>query len=307
MNDTSSIVEIDHVTQAYRVGFWLKRTEVLSDVSFTIKRNSIFGLLGANGAGKTTLIKLMVGLHRPVNGEVRVMGTPAFFLESKAHLGYLPERPYFNEHLTAEKLLYYMGRLSGMTDSEIDKRIPEVLDLVNMSHARHMELRRYSKGMLQRAGIAQALLHDPELLVFDEPMSGLDPLGRREMRDLMQMLGKNGKTVFFSTHIVQDVEAICEQIAIIEKGKLLGVGSVQDFLGKQTLRTEVFVDTASENKIKNLLKNGEIYEKLPDSGKITLSDERKLNELLGKLLQEGIQIKSVTPVRPSLEDFYKRT
>ncbi len=301
--NTHPILEIRSVDQVYRLGFMMKRTQVLFDVSFVVKPNTIFGLLGANGAGKTTLIKSVVGLHRPTRGEVRVGGVPAYFLEAKTKIGYLPERPYFPDHLTGEALLHYMGALSGMKKHEITARIPGVLKTVSMTHAGGTELRRYSKGMLQRIGVAQAILHDPELLVLDEPMSGLDPLGRKEIRDLMVRLKNEGKSVFFTTHIIQDAEAICEEIALLEKGRLVSAGPVMSFLSKGPYPVEICLGGVTDALERKLLGR---KEKIPEGLKVVLESEAQVGKTLETCLAEKAQILSVVPLRPSLEDLYKR-
>ena len=215
------ILAVSDVNQEFRVGFWLKRVQILHSVSLTIPERSIFGFLGANGAGKTTLIQLIVGLRKPTLGSVKVLGHDARSLEARSKIGYLPERPYFHPHLTGEGTLLYYGKLSGLTTTKIRSRIPSVLSAVGLRDAGRLELKNYSKGMLQRIGIAQALIHDPEFLVLDEPMSGLDPLGRKEMRELLLSLAREGRTLFFSSHIISDVEAICDQIALIQRGRIL--------------------------------------------------------------------------------------
>src|ERR1700733_8036996 len=183
-----SLMEIKGIEQKFRTGFWMTHVQVLHDVNLSVPEKSIFGFLGANGAGKTTLINLIVGLRKPTAGEIRIRGDISTSSAARARMGYLPERPYFYEHLTGEQFLDYFGTLSGMTRSSIRARIPVALSRVGMSAARKIELRKYSKEMLQRIGIAQAILHEPEFLVLDEPMSGLDPLGRKEMRELINQL-----------------------------------------------------------------------------------------------------------------------
>ena len=230
-------VTIKNVDQSFRVGFWLRPVEVLHQVSLTIPERSIFGFLGANGAGKTTLIHLMTGLRKPTRGSVQVFGKYATSIEAKSRMGYLPERPYFHEHLTGEGLLKYFGALAGLKPKEILTRIPKVLTQVGMANARRLELKRYSKGMLQRIGIAQALIHDPELLVLDEPMSGLDPLGRKEMRELILRLSQEGRTIILSSHVIPDVEAICDQVAFLDRGRLLECGPLAQLLSRSPLQT----------------------------------------------------------------------
>lgn len=228
----NTVLEVEQVDHFFRVGFLMKQVQILFEVSLSVPERSIFGFLGLNGAGKTTLIQLIAGLRKASKGRVKIFGEDATSIEARTRLGYLPERPYFHEHLTGEGLLNYYGKLSGLSRVDISARIPSVLEKVGMSHARKVELRKYSKGMLQRIGMAQALIHDPEFLLLDEPMSGLDPLGRREMRELIKGLKKEGRTLFFSSHVISDVEEICDQVAFIQKGRITDVGPVSAFLSK---------------------------------------------------------------------------
>ena len=227
------ILELTDVDQSFRSGFWLRQQQVLHQVSFSVPEGSVFGFLGANGAGKTTVIHLITGLRQPTRGQVKVFGKDATSLESRARIGYLPERPYFYDHLTGEGILKYFGTLSGLSRAKILSRIPKVLSQVDLTAARKVELRKYSKGMLQRIGIAQALIHNPEFLILDEPMSGLDPLGRKKMRELILQLASEGRTIFFSSHVIPDVEAMCTQVGILKKGRLIGCGPIEQWKGKQ--------------------------------------------------------------------------
>lgn len=201
---------------------------ILENVTLDVQAGRVTGFLGANGAGKTTLIHLIVGIRRPLAGQVLIFGSPTADKRSRARIGYLPERPYFYEHLTGERTLRYFGELSAMPKPELKPRIAEVLEIVGLSHAARRELRHYSKGMLQRIGIAQAILHRPDLLVLDEPMSGLDPLGRREIRLLIERLHAQGVTIFFSSHVVSDVEAVCDDVVAIEGGRIIGAGPIAE-------------------------------------------------------------------------------
>lgn len=206
----------------------MKRQVVLHDVSAAIHRGRTTGFLGANGAGKTTLIHLIVGIRQPLSGRVLLDGAPTADAASRARMGYLPERPYFYEHLTGRRILRYFAQLSGIPRAEREPRIRHALEVVGLQDSGEKELRNYSKGMLQRIGIAQAILHDPELLILDEPMSGLDPIGRREIRQLIQDLKAKGTTIFFSSHVVSDVEAVCDDVIAIQKGKVLGCGPISE-------------------------------------------------------------------------------
>lgn len=299
-----TILEISNVHQKFRSGFWMTQAHVLKDVSLSVPEKSVFGFLGANGAGKTTLIHLIVGLRKPTEGTVRLKGVDTFEAAARAKIGYLPERPYFHEHLTGEGVLKYFGALSGMPSSHVMDRIPKVLAAVNMSHARHLELRRYSKGMLQRIGIAQAILHDPEFLVLDEPMSGLDPVGRKEMRELIVNLASEGRTIFFTSHVISDVEAICDQVALIQKGKMIGCGPIGKFLSQGPLATEIAFSGVTPDRAKAIQEFVQFRE-ISDGIRATVSGQDAVTEALKKLMQMDAKILWVNPIRPSLENFFE--
>jgi len=226
------ILEVEALHHSFRQGFWLKPKKILEAVSFQISEKSIYGLLGANGAGKTSLIHLIVGLRRPTGGTVKFRGQESSSKKARSKMGYLPERPYFHEHLTGEGFLRFFGTLSGMDRPRMIARIEKVLNTVGMNYGRNTLLKDYSKGMLQRIGVAQAILHDPEFLVLDEPMSGLDPMGRKDMRDLISGLASEGRTVFFSTHLISDAEMICDQVGVLKEGRLVKSGSSESVLGR---------------------------------------------------------------------------
>src|SRR5205807_1605978 len=222
-------IEILGLEKTYSVGFWRKRPKrALLPLQLTVEEGEIFGFLGPNGAGKTTTLKMLMGLIFPTAGSARILGREWTDPEVKAQIGFLPEQPYFYDYLTAHELLDYYGQLSGVSTHDRKRRIDEVLGLVGLSDVKGVQLRKFSKGMLQRVGIAQAILHNPRLVFLDEPMSGLDPIGRREVRDLMEQLKHEGKTVFFSTHILSDAEALCDRVAIIHRGELRGIGAVAE-------------------------------------------------------------------------------
>lgn len=301
---TTTAIKIENADQIFRVGFWLNRTQVLFDVNLEVPEKSIFGFLGANGAGKTTLIHLITGLRRPTRGQVSVFGRHSDTLEAKMRLGYLPERPYFHDHLTGEGLLHYIGVLAGMKSKQIRARIPKVLSTVGMTAARRVKLKLYSKGMLQRIGIAQTLLHDPDILVLDEPMSGLDPLGRKEIRELIIQLASEGRTIFFSTHVIPDVEAICDQIALIQKGRLIGFGPIKKFLAADSSRIEIAfgelpstVDPATWLEVESL-------RKIPEGFRGVVQGYDRTERVMRNILDAKGRLFSMNPVRPSLEDLF---
>lgn len=277
----------------------MRKVEVLRGVSLEVEKNRVFGFLGPNGAGKTTLIQLLVGIRRPTSGEVMIQGHRATSNEAKKLIGFLPERPYFYDFLTGETFLKRFGKLGGLEDSVLKKRVPKILDRVGMSHAAQLTLRKYSKGMLQRIGIAQALLRDPELIVLDEPMSGLDPLGRREVRELILKLKEDGKTVFFSSHVIPDVEAVCDEVAILQKGKIVSSGSLSELLRDRETGVEVVFGNMEREKAKRFHKG---VTSLGESFKCVVADQNAATELAGKVIEAQGQILSINPVRPSLED-----
>lgn len=299
------ILDIQKVRQSFRSGFWMRQVEVLHGISFQIQPGSVTGLLGPNGAGKTTLIQLIVGLRRPRSGQVLLGGQASFSPTSRRRLGYLPERPYFYEFLTAEKLLNYVGSLYGLHGFPLGARVDQILDLVRLGSARKQEVKTYSKGMLQRLGIAQCLLHDPDILVLDEPMSGLDPIGRKEMRELIQSLSRQGKTILFSSHIIPDVEAICNEVLVLRQGNLVESGPIWNFLAKGPIRTEIALSGISGERIKELTDSILELESIPDGLKVTVPSQTTVNEILGKVLNENGRVLWVSPIRPSLEDIFQ--
>ena len=240
-----------------------------------------------------------------MTGHVLVDGRDAMTPEARAQVGYLPERPYFHEHLTGKELLQYFGKLAGMKRAVLGSRINQVLKTVGMAEAGDLELRRYSKGMLQRIGIAQAILHDPEFLVLDEPMSGLDPMGRKEMRELILELAAHGRTIFFSSHIIPDVEAICDQVALLQRGRLIGCGPIGQFLAQGPLQTEIGFSGVSLEATKKMTEFLSVRE-MPDGIRATVSTQGIVTQVLQKLLGLKAQILWVTPIRPSLEELFTK-
>ncbi len=297
------MLEILDVKQSFRTGFWLKQTEVLKGITFTVPAKSVFGFLGPNGAGKTTLIHLITGIKRPSQGQILLDGVPAHEKAAKVRIGYLPERPYFYDHLTGEKLLQFFGRLTGMADREIESRIPSVLESVGMLHARKLELKKYSKGMLQRIGIAQAIIHSPQFLVLDEPMSGLDPVGRKEIRELILSLAREGRTIFFSSHVIPDVEAICDSVAMIRKGELIGCGSVNQFLSRESNPVEIGFSRLPLEQAKGLGAFS-VMREMSEGIRGTVPKEKDVDGVLRALLEARASILWVNPIRPSLEDAF---
>jgi ABC-2 type transport system ATP-binding protein len=282
-------------------------------VSFDVKQGEIFGFLGPNGSGKSTTIKILFEIIFPSAGTARLFGKELGNKESKKRIGFLPENPYFYDYLTSTQFLRFHGRLLGLNNDFLAKRIPEVLDLVGMRGTDSMYLRSFSKGMLQRIGLAQAIVHDPELVVLDEPMTGLDPVGRKEVRDLMIHLKDRGKTVFFSTHILSDVETVCDRVAILNKGKLLKCGSLAELISVDTKYVDLLWRGTSKALIdyfktldSKLSISGEIiYLKVEPFEKEPLGDfESRINLIVQKGFELGGRVQSVSPKKDSLEDMF---
>src|SRR5438876_7884581 len=296
------VIEILGLEKTYLVGFWRKRPKrALHPLHLTVEEGEVFGFLGPNGAGKTTTLKLLMGLVFPTSGSARLLGRDWTDPEVKAQIGFLPEQPYFYDYLTAHELLNYYGQLSGVPGKDRKRRIDEVLQRVGLTDVKGVQLRKFSKGMLQRAGIAQAILHDPKLVFFDEPMSGLDPMGRREVRDLMEQLKHEGKTVFFSTHIRSDAEALCDRVAIIHQGELRGVGAVAELTSSVHGQVElVWQGTAVPVSIQAL---GAECHVTGDTVRAVLPEDKQ-DAAIEVLRRERLRLISVTPVRASLEDYF---
>jgi ABC-2 type transport system ATP-binding protein len=297
-----SAIEILGLEKTYSVGFWRKRPKrALQPLHLTVEDGEIFGFLGPNGAGKTTTLKLLMGLVFPTAGSARILGSEWTDPAVKAQIGFLPEQPYFYDHLTAHELLEYYGQLSGVPAKQRKRRVEQVLQQVGLSDVQAVQLRKFSKGMLQRVGIGQAILHDPKLVFFDEPMSGLDPMGRREVRDLMEQLKCEGKTVFFSTHILSDAETLCDRVAIIHKGELRGVGAVEDLTSSVQGKVEVvWHGTQIPAPIKAL--SAECH--VTGDRVRAIINENQQDAIIDALRRERQRLIAITPVRTSLEAYF---
>jgi ABC-2 type transport system ATP-binding protein len=297
----SPAIEIERLSKEYPFGFLhLKRKKSLEDLSMTVQNGEVFGFLGPNGAGKSTTIKLLMRLIFPTSGTARILGKSIEDVSMHQDIGYLPEQPYFYDYLTAAELLEYFARFHKLSDADRHERVKKMLKKVGLETAKKIQLRKYSKGMLQRVGLAQAILHDPQVVVLDEPMSGLDPLGRREVRDIILELKKEGRTVLFSTHILSDAEMLCDRVGVIVGGKLRGVGTPGEMVGMQSQGMEVLFELNGTGKAFPLLSRaantGERY-------RVKLSEE-ELYSALDELKGAGARILSVTQLKPTLEEFF---
>ena len=303
-----SAIEISGLSKDYSVGFWRKSPRrALDRLSLRVERGEVFGFLGPNGAGKTTTIKLLTGLIFPTEGTARILERPIGSPEAFRSLGYLPENPYFYDYLTATELLDYFGRFFPLTAGERRHRVETVLEQAGLSESCNVALRKFSKGMMQRIGIAQAVLHNPEIVLLDEPMSGLDPVGRRDVRNLILRLKAEGKTVFFSTHILSDAEALCDRVAILNRGKLVGVGQIASLLQRRS-GYEAVLECAAPGVSVDLLPRLQALCSKPvtiSGGHYQLEvSEEKLRELLVLSTRDGVRLLSLNPLRFSLEDYF---
>ena len=300
-------IETLELTKDYAVGFWRKRPRrALDHLSLSVEEREIFGLLGPNGAGKTTTLKLLLRLIYPTSGTARLLGRDLDDVEVRRRIGYLPEAPYFYDYLSAREFLEYCGQLCGLASAERRTRTGTLLEQVGLADAADVALRHFSRGMLQRAGIAQALINDPDLVFLDEPMLGLDPVGRREVRDLILELRRRGKTVCFSTHILSDVEALCDRVAILNRGRLHGLGTLDEILKLEAKASEVIVGHASPALRAALEKLTDGLHAAGDKLMLTVPPERVF-AVAECVKQNGGALLAVTPVRASLEDYFFET
>jgi ABC-2 type transport system ATP-binding protein len=298
----------DNLTKQFKPGWpWQTTVTALNGLSLSVPRGEIYGFLGPNGAGKTTTLKILLGLMRATSGTAEIMGKPAGDVQVRRRIGFLPESPYFYDYVTAEEFLTLHGHMAGLSRGDVARRVVDLLEMAGLLEAKTRQLRTFSKGMLQRVGLAQALIHDPELVILDEPMSGLDPVGRKQIRDLILSLRDRGKTVFFSTHIIPDVEVMCDRVGIVGRGRLLAAGRMDELVGHTaTHSVEVVCEGISveeEPLIKAvatrvLRQGGQALVALPDSS--------NLEEVLALIRGFGGRLVSVTPQKGSLEELFFR-
>jgi len=302
--EREEVVRVDRIVKDFRPGFGLRRKRVLHDVTFRVREGEIFGFVGPNGSGKTTTLKLLMGLIRPTSGSASILGRDVQESEFRDQIGFLPENPYFYPFLTARETLDFYARLTGVPARDRPERVEELLHDVHLEHAADARLKTFSKGMLQRVGVAQALIHDPKVLFLDEPMSGLDPIGRKEIRDLILALRTAGKTVFMNTHILPDVEMICDRVAIIVRGRIRHQGPIEDFLPEAHVATDVVLSGLPAGLVDRF--EEELQADMRGIGdRVELSlREKDVQEVLRAALEAGAEIVSVTPHRHSLEEAF---
>jgi ABC-2 type transport system ATP-binding protein len=295
-------VEILGLEKTYKIGFWHQKQKIgLKNLNLEVPQGEVFGFLGPNGAGKTTTLKILMRLIFPTAGRALILGRDWRDSGVRARIGFLPEQPYFYDHLTPIELLNYYGTLAGVSAADRRSRIPKLLERVGLADQGRVPLRKFSKGMLQRIGIAQAVLHEPEVVFLDEPMSGLDPVGRRDVRDLISSLNREGKTIFFSTHILSDAEALCDRVAVLNQGELRAVGVVSDLVAQHRSRFEVLWQ--GKSAIPAMEAFGASCHVAGDVVRAAVSPDR-LYAVLDLLRKQNAQLISVSPAGGSLEQYF---
>ena len=301
-------IETNALTKDYTVGFWRPRPyRALDALTLRVDEGEVFGFLGPNGAGKSTTLKLLMQLIYPTSGEARILGKPVGDVAVRQRLGFLAENPYYYDYLSAEELLTYFASLFGLRGPDRAKRVAAVLDDVGLGAERRMRLRSYSKGMIQRVGLAQAILNEPEVVFLDEPMSGLDPLGRRDVRRLMLQLRDRGCTVFFSSHILSDAEALCTRVAVVAQGRLVATGRVPEIVGLEVRGWDLVIDRTNAALVAALGPRARQVTELPDGRcAIDLGPELPPDDVLALLSAHGSRVVSLNPVRQTLEDYFMR-
>jgi len=299
-------ITTEGLTKHYSTGFWRPRPYIaLDSLTLQVARGEVFGFLGPNGAGKTTTLKLLMQLIFPTSGRAEILGRPVGDADTRRRIGYLPENPYFYDNLTAEELLEYFASLFGYGAADRRRRVSRLLDDVGIGRERRFQLRKYSKGMIQRVGLAQALLNDPEVVFLDEPMSGLDPIGRRDVRDMILRLRDRGTTVFFSSHILADAETLCSRVAIVAAGRLIAAGNLADMVPFRLRGWDLVVMHLSDEVVRTLEQQGATATRISvDRHHIVLPPDATPDAVIANVSAIGGQLVSLNPVRDTLEDFF---
>ena len=304
--EREKLIDVRDLKKSFRTGLFSRKTvEAVRGVTFDVVRGEIFGFLGPNGSGKTTTIKMLTGLIERSGGEAYLFGAEVPSTAARKRIGFLPENPYVFPYLTPREFVEMCGQLSGMKGSKLSKRTMEVLTKVGIAYAADRQVRRLSKGMLQRTGLAAALVADPEMLILDEPMSGLDPVGRKEVRDLIFAERDLGRTIFFSTHILSDVEAMCDRVTILREGKAVVSGEIRELLRGDVLRTEIYLADVSD-ALRESLEGSHTVLNRPGLVVIDVEGEANVGDVLRAALDGGARVVEVTPRRETLEDLFMK-
>jgi ABC-2 type transport system ATP-binding protein len=300
------VLRVQSLAKTFRRPFSGKRVEAVRGVSFEVERAEIFGFLGPNGAGKTTTIKMLMGLVAPTAGSMEILGVRAPSPDVRRRVGFLPENPYIYPYLSPREFVTLCGRLSGLRGGSLRDRVVRVIERVGVGYAIDRAVRALSKGMLQRVALAAALVHDPELLVLDEPMSGLDPVGRKEVRDLIVEEKHGGRTVFFSSHILSDVELLCDRVCILRKGEVVVAGALRDLLSEGKRRSEITIGGASSALRSALATVARVTRAVGDVIVMEVEGDAAVRDVVQRALAEGARLDSVAPKRETLEDLFVR-
>ncbi len=306
MSGEAPVLEVQDLHKTYRLGFFRKRVEAVRGVSFAVQKGEIFGLLGPNGAGKTTTIKAILRLIAPSRGSIRLFGTSPLDRASMGRLGYMPENPYVYQYLRPLEFLDLCGRLCGLDRATRSKRARELVERVGLGHAVDRPIGRFSKGMMQRIGLAQAILHDPELLILDEPMSGLDPIGRKQIRDVLLEQRRRGKTLLFTSHILSDVEMLCDRVAIVNHGRVTEAGRLDDLLRPEVRRVEIELANVSEALRAKLDALAAHVHTVEQHTVVVVEGDDMVPQVIAEATGAGARIVAVTPERETLEDLFVR-
>ncbi len=297
----NAALKIESLHKSFKTGFIPKKKTILKGISLSVNAGEIFGYLGPNGAGKTTTIKCILGLIFPDEGFIEVLGYPFLSLKAKEKLGFLPENPYFYDYLSASEFLDFYARLFGIKRTERQTKTRNLLRLVGLEKAAHIPLRKFSRGMLQRIGFSQALINDPDIVLLDEPLSGLDPIGRKEIRDIIVRLKEEGKTVFLSSHILQDIEMICDRVAILVEGEIINQGKITELISEKILFTEIIVSGIKPDDLAVL---GGNVSTQGDRTLLKIHDEDRVESIFKLIQSSGGKIHSLIPRTQTLEDIF---
>lgn len=307
MNEKHPAIQIQGLTKTFRIGLRRKRTEALRGLDLEVQAGEIFGFLGPNGAGKTTTIKILVGLLKSDQGQAQIFGESIKDAASRARLAYMPELPDFYDYLKPSEFLLHMGNLAGLDRSTSRRRIPELLDRVGLNPDEKRPMRKFSKGMLQRVGLAQTMIGDPDLYILDEPMGGLDPMGRRAVKDLIHDLGSRGKTVFFSSHVLAEAEAVCHRVALMREGKLIRQGELNELLTDKHAPFEILLEGLAAQEDQVLAKKCQSVSPAGKDSLLFLNEGQRPEELMGWLKDNGYRLHGINRRQTSLEDVFIRT